>query len=229
MRTKPEHQPERGPMETEQGLSVSERHFRDIVESAIDVVYTTNPMGYCTYVNPPAERLTGFTREEMLGMHFTQLIPIGWHDKVTEFYRLQLKNRTPETLMEFPIVTRDGEERWVEQTVRLMQVGDRVETFHGIVRDITRRKEIEEALKKSETQFRAIFDHAGIAMMVLDLEGRVVRSNHTLCEFLGYQEAELYGRAFKDLTHPEDVPESVRTFEEFKAGRRGRFQIDQSA
>ncbi|MEY2515593.1 MAG: hypothetical protein QOJ89_2951, partial [bacterium] len=66
---------------------------------------------------------------------------------------------------------------------------------------VARRREIEEA----QERFRRAFDDAPIGMAVCDLEGRFVEVNQALCTITGYEAAELTGRTFASITHPDDL------------------------
>ncbi len=134
---------ERKRMET--ALEDSERRYRQIVEESSDVVFVADPTGYLTYVNPPVTRMTGYPTTELLGMHFTILLPESYRLRTMAFFRRQIRTRQAETLIEYPIFTRSGQERWVEQVTTIIQEGDQVVGMQGIVRDVTERKQAEVA------------------------------------------------------------------------------------
>ena len=100
-------------------LQRREDRYRVLVEKAQDVVYTTDSHGCFDYVNPRTFELTGYTRQETVGQRFTMLVHPDWQDGIESFYRQQLRDETPETLREFPIITKSGRIKWVEQTVVL--------------------------------------------------------------------------------------------------------------
>lgn len=135
-----------------EALAESERRYRQIIEEAVDTVYTTNFRGYFTYLNSPIQKLTGYPPEELVGTHYLELIPVEWREKVQSFYNQQFQERERETMLEFPIVTRTGGKKWVEQTVTLLIKRDRVTGFQSIVRDVTERKRAEEALALAHEQ-----------------------------------------------------------------------------
>lgn len=70
--------------------------------------------------------------------------------------------------------------------------------------DITQRKEAEEALRASEERFRAAFANAAVGVTMGNLEGRYFQVNAAYCAITGYEEKELIGRHFLDITHPDD-------------------------
>ena len=75
----------------------------------------------------------------------------------------------------------------------------------GVERDITERKQAEEALQESETRFRSAFDDAPHGMAITDPDSRLVQVNRALCRMLGYSETELVGKLSLEVTLPEDV------------------------
>ncbi len=131
--------------EAQEKLRQSEENYRHMVEEASDVVYTTSADGNFTYVNPVASRLTGYSEEELLGMHFSSLVVPEWRQRVRRFYLRQAARKAQETHLEFPILTRTGETRWVDQMVTLCTNSDGdVTGFQGIARDVTQRKRVEQ-------------------------------------------------------------------------------------
>ena len=74
----------------------------------------------------------------------------------------------------------------------------------GMITDITALKRSEDALRRSEAEFRVVFENAAIGMALLDGEGRITRSNPALQRFLDFSEAELHLVPFDSLVHPED-------------------------
>lgn len=135
-------------------LIESERRYRQIVEEATDVVYTIDPAGFFTYVSPSAKRLTGFAPEELMGKHFTDLLPKGegWRKRLAEFYLDQVQQRIPQTTLNFPILTAQGERKWVEQQVTITQQGDNIVGLQSVTRDVTERVLQDEAIQESRVR-----------------------------------------------------------------------------
>ncbi|MCK4231955.1 PAS domain S-box protein, partial [candidate division WOR-3 bacterium] len=90
---------------------------------------------------------------------------------------------------------RDRAIRWVDgRMVRL-----------EIAMDVTKRKQATEALRESESRFRAIFERAGIGMALMDMDENLLQTNHALQEMLGYSAEELQGMTLDQITHPDDI------------------------
>ncbi|MCH8259122.1 MAG: PAS domain S-box protein, partial [Planctomycetes bacterium] len=94
------------------------------------------------------------------------------------------------------------------------------------ISDITERKRAEEKLRESDARFRAIFEGAGIGMALADMDGRLVESNATFQQMLGYDAQELRGMVFTDFTHPEDAAVDMALYKELEARKRHHYQIE---
>ena len=136
----------------EDNLAQSEVRYRTIVEEASNIVYTADSDQKITYINPPGLKLSGFTKEEILGSPITFCVHPDWVEVVKTFYLNQQDEMIKETLFEFPILTKTKEEKWVEQTVALLSEGNKVKGFQAIVRDITERKAADRKLKKAKAE-----------------------------------------------------------------------------
>jgi PAS domain S-box-containing protein len=126
--------------EMERDLMESETKYRQIIEEAGDVLYSTDPLGTFTFVNKRVTALTGYAGEELLGKHFSVLVAPEWVEAVRQNYEKQFRHKLPETVMEFGIITKTRDAKWVEQVVVMQLEGDRVTGFQCVVHDITERK-----------------------------------------------------------------------------------------
>ncbi len=72
------------------------------------------------------------------------------------------------------------------------------------IQDITQRKQMEQALRESEQEFRAFFDNSAVGNAQVDMKGRFIRVNDRMCELTGYNREELLKMSPLDITHPED-------------------------
>ncbi len=92
--------------------------------------------------------------------------------------------------------------------------------------DITDKKETENKLQESEDHFRRAFENSATGMSIIDMEGHWVDVNEKLCKILGYSKAELLGRNFKPITHPEDLASQMELKNEILSGRRNSYQME---
>jgi PAS domain S-box-containing protein len=94
------------------------------------------------------------------------------------------------------------------------------------VEDITGRKGSEEALRESEARFRSMYQYAAVGIEQVAPDGRLLMVNAALCQMLGYDEAELLGKTYLDLTHPEDRARVAELVEEMVRGKRDAVEVE---
>ncbi len=88
-----------------------------------------------------------------------------------------------------------------------------------LIEDITRTKEAENQLKLSEKKFRENFENAAIGMAILDITGKWLDVNNSLCNMLGYTHQELKSLSFQEITHPEDLMKDLKHMENLLSGK----------
>lgn len=175
-----------------------EERYKHIVESANDIIYTTNFQGYFTYVNELGSRLTGYKTEELLKMRFVDLIAPSHRDSVIKFYERQFNRRTVSSYHEFPIIHKDGHQSWVGQTVRAMFDENRpgfVRGYQAIARDITENKHYEEELEK----LSLVASETINGVLISDPENRVEWANEGFHKITGYTTTEIRDKRLGDL------------------------------
>jgi len=151
----------------EEQVAEGERLLRHLVEAANDIIYITDEKGLFTYVNPSATRISGYSEEEFIGKHFTELIVPEYRERTETFYKKQFAERIPNTYHEYCIITKQGEMLWLGQQVQLLMKGDRVLGFQSICRDITDRRKAEESLRESEERFRQLAESVNDIFMLI--------------------------------------------------------------
>ena len=88
----------------------------------------------------------------------------------------------------------------------------------AIATDISSRKDMEESLRKSAAQFRAVFEESSIGMATASPEGRYLSVNPAFCAMLGYTKEELIGKHFTEITHPDDLDFGTDHHVRYQAG-----------
>jgi two-component system, cell cycle sensor histidine kinase and response regulator CckA len=126
----------------------------------------------------------------------------------------------------YRLVRADGSVAWVSEHGRAVRAGDGGPALlEGYVFDVTRHREVEQALRAGEEQFRALFEEAPIGMVLVNMAGYVVRTNFAFRAMLGYADEELAGTIFSQMTHDDDVGSDWELFGDLVAGDIAHYQV----
>jgi len=161
----------------EEALRESEERYRGLFDNANDFILTFSHDGTVTSVNRAYERLTGWTRDELMGQNWGTLVAPADRERMAERTRRALAGEKLPSLFEVATLCKDGRVVPLEGRTRMMRDRQgRPIGFQGIYRDITDRKLGEEALRESEARYRAMFSEAEEHRQLLDRLYRVTAS-----------------------------------------------------
>ena len=180
-----------------------------------------------TTMSPELEELYGLHPGSFTGRFEDWKTMVIAEDLDSAMGNLQQVFKIGEAHDEFRIRRRnDGEIRWLVSRGRVFydEAGEPVRMI-GINMDVTDRKRAEEALRRSEAEFRMILENAPIGMALVDATGRLVRVNPAFQKLLGYSAKELEQMAFIDITHPEDAAVNLLLFRELVEGKRAGYRM----
>lgn len=185
-------------------LEEAHRFLASIVESAEEAVVSHKPDGTIMTWNRAAAELHGYTAEEAVGQSLQMLIAPESLAKVRAWTE-GLQRGESFRQVESVVLRKSGERVHVQVSLcPIRNAAGEVTAFAAIVRDITERKRAEQALRDSEERFRTAFEHAPFGICLSSSDGRLVRTNATFCQMLGYSEEELIELGWVAITHPED-------------------------
>lgn len=181
--------------------ALSEEKYRNIIDNVASVVFTADHKGNFSYISIRAFQLTGYSVTEIVGQKFSFLIDPEWQESVANNYFQQWMDKVSETVYEFPIITKGGNRKWVEQCAVLILENQQPIGFHCIVRDITDKKMIQSELEESETKLRlqqnqlqSILDHTTSIIYIKDIEGNYVLANKRFLEVLQVTKEQVIGQ-----------------------------------
>jgi PAS domain S-box-containing protein len=203
--------------QAEDALRVSKERYRNLVESARDVIYTLSEEGTFTSLNPAFESITGWSRKEWIGKPLESIVhPDDWPGEL-EFLELMLRGETPPT-HEARVRASSGEYLVVESMVTPRFQRGKFVGVLGVARDITERKRVEEALRQSEEKYRDLVENMSEVIYATDNKGMITYVSPAIESFMGYGPSEIMGRPFTEFIYEEDLPRMKKRFNEVLSG-----------
>ncbi len=178
----------------ERALRESEQLYRTLAEKSFAGVYVMQD-GQLQFLNRNAAAYAGYTVEELIGRKADSIIHPEDREK-TRKKALQMLRGAGTSPYEFRIVTKQGQIRWIMETVTPIDYGGQAAIL-GNSMDITEKKRTEESLKSSEERYRAIIENIEDGYHEVDLAGNLRLFNESFRKILGYDAAELMGMNYK--------------------------------
>ncbi len=138
---------------TEEALRASEERFRELFENANDVIFLHDLKGKILEINRAAEHLTGYSRTEVLGKNFGELVVPEARSLVLDIVRAHLGGSAPQHY-ELPVISKHGKLRFLEVSTRLTYRRGHPVAIQGIGRDVTERKQAQQRLLESSREMQ---------------------------------------------------------------------------
>lgn len=216
--------------QTEEKLQESEERYRNLIESARDIIFTFTLDGIITSLNPAFEIITGWPRDECLGRNFkTILRSLVTPDEASflmELHQRILKGEPFPQSLELRILSKSGEYITIEISLMQQTRNGEVVGGLGIARDITERRRTEEHVKEQAALLKkeiierrhaeerlqeraALLDKAHDAIIVWDLENGITYWNEGAQRLYGWTAEEAAGKNVNELLNKEESSELI--------------------
>ena len=196
----------------EDALRESEEILRAHIKNSFDVIFTLNKEGEFLFVSNAWERHFGYPVSEAIGKGFALFIHPDDVAPCTEYLMRILSTGQSETSPAYRVKHADGSWRWfIANGTPYVNTKGGLQ-FIGVGRDITERKQAEEALKKSEEYFKEITENSSDIIIITDKNGDIKYCSRSVERFTGYKPEELIGSSGFKFIHPDDVQRAVSAF-----------------
>ena len=191
-----------------EALRQSEERHRAIIENIEEGYFEVDLAGKFTFFNNSMCMLLGYSKEEMMGMNSRQFTDKETSEEVLQTFNRVYRTGKPDKGFEWQIIRKDGAKRCIEASISLLKdSSDKPNGFRSIVRDITKRRQVEsqreatlEALKKSEENYLQLFENFPAAMYRVDFKsGKILKANDLFCEYVGCSQEEITSISPYDL------------------------------
>ncbi len=203
--------------EAQEALALSEEKYRDLFENAKDAIYVHDLEGKYISVNRAAEKLSGYTRDEILGKHFADFVAPEYLEDVRENICSKLRRQT-ETAYELEVIAKDGRRVPLELNSNVIWKNGVGVGIQGVARDITERKRIEDALRQSEEQYRELVENINDIIYATDDKGIITYISQAVERTIGVSASDIIGQPFTKFLHPEDELFALHNFQQSASG-----------
>jgi diguanylate cyclase (GGDEF)-like protein/PAS domain S-box-containing protein len=166
----------------EQALKESEESYRELFENANDLIYTHDLKGNFTSLNRAGEAITGFSRDEALGMNLSQVVAPDFLEEARAMTARKVAGDAP-SAYELEIISKDGHRVSLELSTRLILQNGVPVGVQGIGRDITERKRAEKSLHNTVSLFISTFESTADGIVVINPEQqKIITFNNKFVE-----------------------------------------------
>jgi len=201
--------------------------YRLLVESVLDyAIFALDAGGHIRTWNAGAQRIKGWTADEIIGQHFSVFYPPEDRRARKPERELEIATANGRVEDEGWRVRKDGTRFWANVVITALR--DRSGTLVGfgkVTRDLTERRAAEQAIRDSEQRFRMLIDSVeDYGIFVLDREGHVSSWNEGAERINGYTAAEIIGQHFSIFYPEEDLAWNKPGYELEVASRVGKFE-----
>ena len=180
-----------------------------------DLVFVFDPEGRILFANPAAQNLLGYTPAELAGMAAFDFHPPEQRQEAAKLLAGVIAGKI--TICPIPLQARDGTRILVETKILHGQWRGKDALF-GMGRDITERKQAEEAVRQSEERYRAVVETAPDVVYAISDKGVFASLNPAFEAITGWARTEWLGKSFAPLVHPEDASLAVEMFQKVLRG-----------
>ena len=179
----------------EEALRESEEKYRTILESIEDGYFEVDIRGNFTFFNDSMCKISGYTKDELMGMNNRQYMNQENAKKVYQTFNKVYTTGKPDKGFDWEFIRKDGTKRYVETSVSLMKdaEGQRI-SFRGIIRDVTEKKQIEADLIQTKNFLQNIFNSSIDGITTTDLQGNVIYTSPRAKNILGYKQEKIIGK-----------------------------------
>ncbi|MDD1724325.1 MAG: PAS domain S-box protein [Methanospirillum sp.] len=202
-------------METLTKLCEREQMYRILADSAHDIIVIIDLSGVIRYTNGYASAKLSTTPEELIGKTLHELFPETIANGMNKSVKLVIT--TGESLMVTRQVKFGGQDTWIESNIAPLRSEDgTIISVMIISRDITKRKTTEQKLTEQEDLYRTLFEVSNEAILIREIEGRILDGNEAACRMFGYSKEELLEQTCFDITgeqYRENYDEIVHLLE----------------
>lgn len=191
---------------TQEALRESEEKFRELVEHSTDVIYTIDFRGFLTSISPAVLQIMGYRPEELIGKNISAYLSPESLVRATEEIERKKENTEASSLYEVQLRAADGSWKSFEVNSRLRMREGRPLDILGIARDITERKQVEEALRNSENYLKTIVNSIQTGLVIIEPDTHIIVDiNPAAQQMIGHPREKIIGSVCHQYICPTEA------------------------
>ncbi len=183
-----------GRRKAEDELKASEQRYRTLFEEAPDGILIADSESRYLDANTSICRMLGYRREELVGLHATDIVASSESENIAPALSTIKSGR--DYHREWRLKRKDGSTFAAEVMASMMPDGKLL----GMIRDITARKQAEEAVRESQIRLRQVIDLVPVFIFAKDRDGRFLLANQSIADAFGKTPAEVEGSTQEEMT-----------------------------
>lgn len=189
-----------------------------IVENSHDGIMIIDDNYLITFVNNRLCELTGYSKDEITNIDFRELISARTKEMAIKKYKGRKNGKKHQSKFELPIVTKQNKEKIFEirSTVFVDSKG-KLRTLSQF-KDITLRKQTEEAILQSEEKFRSMIENSHLGIIIVDMNFQFEYVNDQFCKIVQKTKNELIGKDFREFLSDESYDLVVKRYQDRQKG-----------
>lgn len=201
---------------------LSEDDYSLIVDEETDAVFKGNQKGDFILVNKYAEKLTGWSEDELLKMNISELFESGILNEKPLRFDLLLSGKPVKN--QRLLTKKNGEKVFIEMTSKKFSDGSLI----CIMQDISKTINLEKALSESELKFREIFNNAADFMIIFEFNKKKIPIVHDVnipaLNAFNYEKSELIGKKIYEIFTGNNKSEHLKLSVKLMQGKRVTFK-----
>jgi PAS domain S-box-containing protein len=206
-------------------LSDSEKRYREFFEEDLSGNFISTPQGKILACNPSFAAMFGYDsvvdvmNSDGLSLFespraFESFVDLLREHRHLQNYQMIMRRKDESRIYVVASITGEFDEQ-----------NDLVQ-IQGFVLDETERVMVEQTLRNSVEQFRQVFEEGPVGMMLVKLDGEILKVNIAFCGMVGYPEAELRRISFDGVTHPDDVGKDIERIQLLAKGEISNYKTE---
>ncbi|WP_096273454.1 diguanylate cyclase domain-containing protein [Paucisalibacillus globulus] len=195
-------------------LLEGKQRYQSLFDYNLDTVIAIDQQGMIIAANHSLELATGYTQEDLQGIHYTSLVKPEDVPEVEAYFEIAING----ILEEFSIRMRSKQGKHIEMIVKFTPIIVNEETvgIYAICKDMTEQIKIQHKYTESKNKFEIIAENSGDLITMLDQHGKITYVSPSYQDVLHAEPSEYIGQDFYHNVHPDDIPPLIESFEQSK-------------